>query len=427
MSAKIKRVYVDGYKNLIDCEIFLSDFNVLVGPNNSGKSNFLEVFTFVNALLFGAEEHKKSIFENASTPRGYSSSCHLEDHKCKPISFAFLLQHSEENTTWEIEYFLSIQCADPFIGIEPKQKDIGIHREYLTVKDVSKTGKPILLFERDKDLLKTRRHDGKRANHKIDRFRSAVSAIDVIFPDNEGLAAHFPLAMSVLYDLFVTRVVFVSPVEIRKNINHGKGIAYDPSRATSLDILQAIAEIKKDEHIYTQFNNILCQILDIEHASFATVPFPDEVKKNAKEAPDVFHIFLLKMLGQPPSDIRNYSDGTLMVIALLVLLLSPEKDCPLICIEEPENCLHPKALKTLLAYLKQKSADIQLLITTHSPFIINQVNPENVTVARVKDDGSTHFEKISNIKELHRKLRKGFISFGDLLETGFQEEEGVIF
>lgn len=426
MNTKIKRIYVDGYKNLIDCVFELHDFNVLVGPNNSGKSNFLEIFTFVNALLFGAEDHKKNIFENAATPRGHASSCHLDDHKCKPISFSFLLQHTEKNITREIEYSLSIQCADPFIGIKPQQKDIGILSECLTAKDVSKTGKPVTLLERDKDVLKVKRA-GTRSEHKIDRMRSAVSAVGVLFPDNKDLDPLFSLAMSALHELFVTRVVFISPNEVRKNLNLGKGIAYDPSRATSLDILQAIAEIKKDESLYSQFDNVLCQILDIEKANFSSIPLPEEVRKNIKEAPEVFHFFTLKMVGQPPSDIRNYSDGTLMVVAILVLLLSPENNCPLICIEEPENCLHPKALKTLLAYLKQKTTDYQLLITTHSTFLINQVNPEDVTVAHVKDDGSTHFERIRNIKELQKKLRKGFISFGDMLETGFEEDEGVIF
>lgn len=426
MSTKIKRIYVDGYKNLVDCELELHDFNILVGPNNSGKSNFLEIFTFVNALIFGAEDHKKNIFENAATPRGYSSSCHLEGHKCKPISFSFLFQHSAENITREIEYYLSIQCADPIIGIEPKQKDIGILNEHLTVKDVSKTGKPVTLFERDKDIVKVKR-DGRRSEHKIDRMRSAVSAVGVLFPDNEGLDLLFPLAMSVLHDLFVTRVVFISPNEVRKNLNHGKGIVYDPSRATSLDLIQAIAEIDKDPLLYSQFKNVLCQILDIEDAAFISFKIPENVRKKLKEAPELFQMFQLKMRGQPLSDIKDFSDGTLMVVAILVLLLSPEKNCPLICIEEPENCLHPKALKTLLAYLKQKTTDFQLLITTHSPFLINQVNPEDVTVARVNDDGSTHFEKINNIKELHRKLRKGFISFGDMLETGFEEDAGVIF
>lgn len=425
MSAKIKRIYVDGYKNLIDCEMSLHDFNVLVGPNNSGKSNFLEIFTFVNALLFGADDHKKNIFENAATPRGHASSCHLDDHKCKPISCSFQFEHIDHDITREIEYCLSIQCADPFIGIEPEQKNIGIINETLTIKDVSKTGKPVTLFRRNQEILEVKK-GVKFSEHKIDRMRSAVSAVSVLFPGNEGLDEMFPLAMSVLHELFATRVVFISPNEVRKNLNHGKGIAYDPSRATSLDVLQAIAEIHKDEALYSQFINVLCQILDIESADFISFKIPENVRKNLKEAPEVFQMFNLKMLGQPPADISNYSDGTLMVVAILVLLLSPEKNCPLICIEEPENCLHPKALKTLLAYLKQKTVDLQILLTTHSPFLINQVNPEDVTVARVKDDGSTHFERISNIKELHRKLRKGFISFGDMLETGFEEDEGVI-
>lgn len=424
MSAKIRRIYVDGYKNLIDCEYLLHDFNVLVGPNNSGKSNFLEIFTFVNALLFGAEDHKKNIFENAATPRGHASSCHLEDHKCKPITVSFRFEHVFQEVTREIEYALAIQCADPFIGIEPKQKDIGFVSEALTVKDISKTGKPGTLFRRDGDVLYIKK-GGKFSEHKIDRIVSAVNAVGVLFPDNEGLDDLFPLAMGVLRELFATRVVFISPNEVRKNINRGKGIAYDPSRATSLDVLQAIAEIHKNEVSYGQFVNVLCQILDVEKADFVSFKIPEHVRKDLKDLPEVFQAFNLKMAGQPPADISNYSDGTLMVVATLVLLLSPEKSCPLICIEEPENCLHPKALKTLLAYLKQKTSELQILLTTHSPFLINQVSPEDVTVARVKEDGSTHFERISNIKELYRKLRKGFISFGDLLETGFEEDEGV--
>jgi len=426
MNTKIKRIFVDGYKNLVDCEILLNDFNVLVGPNNSGKSNFLEIFTFVGALLYGAEDHKKNIFENAATPRGHSSSCHLEDHKCKPIAFSFLFENSDNNITSEIAYSLSIQCADPFIGIDSSQKDIGILSEQLTAKTKTKTGKPVTLFKRAKNILKINRI-GRSADYKIERTRSALNAIGALFPDNKELDNLFPLAIRVLHELFATRVVFISPNDVRKSLNLGKGIVYDPSRATSLDILQAIAEIKKDEVLYSQFNNVLCQILDIENADFISFKLPEDVRKNLKETSEIIQFFHLKMRGQPASDISNYSDGTLMVVAILVLILSPERNCPLICVEEPENCLHPKALKTLVAYLKQKTAIFQILLTTHSPFLINQVSPEDVTVARVKEDGSTHFERISNIKELHRKLRKGFISFGDMLETSFEEDEGVIF
>lgn len=426
MNTKIRRIYVDGYKNLIDCEFALHDFNVLVGPNNSGKSNFLEIFTFVNALLFGSEEHKKSIFENASTPRGHSAACHLAVHACKPISFIFNFEHTDGDVTREVEYSLSIQCADLFLGIEPKQKDIGIVNEALTIKDVTKTGKPFTLFRREKDMLEVKK-GSKFSDHKIDRMRSAVSAIEVLFPESEGLDPLFPLALGVLRKLFATQVVFISPNEVRNSLNQGKGISYDPARATSLDILQGIAEIRKDNSLYEQFRNVLCHVLDIEDAQFHSLNVPEELRKSMTDMPEVLQFFNLKMLGQPPADIRNFSDGTLMVVATLVLLLTPDPNRPQICIEEPENCLHPKALKTLIAYLKQKTTDFQILLTTHSPFLINQVSPEDVVVARVQEDGGTHFERIANIKELHRKLRKGFISFGDMLETGFVEETGEIF
>ena len=44
---KLKEIRVDGYKNLINCRIPLGDFNVLVGPNNSGKTNLLETISIV--------------------------------------------------------------------------------------------------------------------------------------------------------------------------------------------------------------------------------------------------------------------------------------------------------------------------------------------------------------------------------------------
>lgn len=426
MNTKIKKIYVDGYKNLVDCEAELHDFNVLVGPNNSGKSNFLEIFAFVNTLLFGSEERKKNIIEMSGTPRGHSSTCHIEGHKGKPISFSFLLEHSEGGICREVEYSLSIQCADPYIGIEASQKNIGFVCESLNIKDKTKTGKPVTLFRRKGNTLEINK-EGRFSEKKIDMMTSACNAIRVLFPDNEGIDPLFPLAMSVLTDMFYTGVVFISPNEVRSSIGRGKGVVLDAVRATSLDILPAIADIKKNQSLYKQFVNVLCQVLDIEDATFSTLQIPENIRKNLKEAPELFHFFQLKMSGQPSSDIRNFSDGTLMVVAMLVLLLTPIKNCPLICIEEPENCLHPKALKTLLAYLKQRTMDLQILVTTHSSFLLNQVSPEDVIVAQVKEDGSTHFERISNLKELYRKLRKGFISFGDMLETGFKEDEGVIF
>ena len=53
---KLKQIRVDGYKNLIDCEVNLSDFNVLVGPNNSGKSNAIDALRLLTPPLSGRRD-----------------------------------------------------------------------------------------------------------------------------------------------------------------------------------------------------------------------------------------------------------------------------------------------------------------------------------------------------------------------------------
>ena len=86
---KLKQIRVDGYKNLVNCEVNLGDFNVLVGPNNSGKSNLLEAVQILWPLCFSDEKLRKQIFEGL-TPRltADSSICHLKK-RISLLKFSF--------------------------------------------------------------------------------------------------------------------------------------------------------------------------------------------------------------------------------------------------------------------------------------------------------------------------------------------------
>lgn len=426
MKTKLRRVSVDGYKNLINTYVDFHDFNVLVGPNNSGKSNFLEIFPFVNALLFGSVERKKSIFEQAATPRGLSSTCHIESHKCKPIALSFLADLELDDITKEIEYSVSIQCDDPFIMSQNDKIQIGFVSESLKIKDINKPGKPITLFNREGNVLRIKLKDEKFTSKKIDIFTSAYNAIEVLYPGFERLDSNFSYGMNVVAEILTSRAVFMSANELRASIDKGKKIV-DQNRASSFDILSAIADLYKNKESFAEFKQILCRILDMEDAKFLSFQVPEDVRKNYKEAPEVINWFQLKMLNQPLSDIRNFSDGTLMVTAILLVLFSSDIKCPLICIEEPENCLHPKALKLLIEFIKQKTDAHQMLITTHSGYLLNLVSPEDVVVARICPDGGTRFERIQNVKDIYRKLQKGFITFGEMLESEFQDQSTEIF
>lgn len=119
--------------------------------------------------------------------------------------------------------------------------------------------------------------------------------------------------------------------------------------------------------------------------------------------------------------IDEYSDGTLVIAAILAALCSKKRSGPVLCLEELETCLHPAALEKLLRFLQDHSHKWPVLITTHSPYILNGVNPEDVNVAVVDKTGATHFEKVKNSPQLRDYLNKGLMSFGDLLTDDFAE------
>ena len=75
------------------------------------------------------------------------------------------------------------------------------------------------------------------------------------------------------------------------------------------------------------------------------------------------------------------SDGTIRFIALLAILCHPNPP-PLICIEEPEIAMHPDSQDLVVQLLKRASERTQLIVTTHSPWLIDRLSatPDHVVV-----------------------------------------------
>ena len=89
------------------------------------------------------------------------------------------------------------------------------------------------------------------------------------------------------------------------------------------------------------------------------------------------------------------SDGTLRYLNLLAILLNPNPPA-LIGIEEPELGLHPDVIYDLAELLVEASARTQLVVTTHSPTLINALtdHPTSV-VACGKHQGQTWFKRVT--------------------------------
>lgn len=112
---------------------------------------------------------------------------------------------------------------------------------------------------------------------------------------------------------------------------------------------------------------------------------------------------------------QKMSDGTLKLFAYYLLLY--EKDArPLVFIEEPENGLYHKYLADLASQMKNSikgTYSKQLFITTHSPFFVNSLSPEEVWVLEKKEDGFSIVTRASEFEHV-KYLCESDIGMGDL-------------
>ena len=120
---------------------------------------------------------------------------------------------------------------------------------------------------------------------------------------------------------------------------------------------------------------------------------------------------------------HQMSDGTLKVFAYLLLLEDPEPP-PFLCIEEPENGLYHKLLEALAAEFRShantKGKGSQIFLTTHQPYLVDALSPDEVWVMEKGDDGFSQIRRASDnelVKNLvDEELPLGGLWYSDYLD-----------
>jgi energy-coupling factor transporter ATP-binding protein EcfA2 len=100
------------------------------------------------------------------------------------------------------------------------------------------------------------------------------------------------------------------------------------------------------------------------------------------------------------------SDGMLLVLAYLTVLYLPQPP-RLLLIEEPENGIHPKRLQDVLSILRSLVAEqheCQVILTTHSPYVVDLFAPEEVTICQKQSDGSVIVRRLSESQAVRNQL-----------------------
>jgi len=385
------RIKVKNYKNIGEADLKLSNFNLIVGANNSGKTNFIQILSFLDFLINGnIDDVEKGMqsgyfgltFEHASPPIGDTE---------------FYLKFFDTELEYIYEYKLIIQWKE-----ENKHEGF-IKLEYFQYKNIHRTGKAIKVFHRDPYKIFAIKDYGKAIRIPyIKKHQSFFRIIKVIPIDNQTLNR----AIHSFDSILKSPTFFFSSFELSNEFLEER---HYRNRLVSFDFTEQIGFLSQSSD-WIFFKNTLEKVLNIDDI---------EVEIDFRNQATKADFFCYIEHNKKKKNIKNLSDGSLLLIALLTKILTSKHD--IFLIEEPENSLHPKALLGLLDVMASFHKEKQFIITTHSETLVSRAKPEEVVVAKIGENGMSEITNIQNIRELKRKLRNDFINFSDYVFFGESE------
>jgi predicted ATPase len=179
-------------------------------------------------------------------------------------------------------------------------------------------------------------------------------------------------------------------------------------RGTGLPALYD-AVLARDLRAYQAINADLCRLFpDVESIRLVTVD-PHTKGMGVKLVDGTF----------VPAELM--SEGLLYYLAFAVLpYLEPTS---LLLIEEPENGLHPARIAEVVQVLRAISRKTQIILATHSPLVVNELSPEEVTVVTRSRKGGTRATRIKDVPNFEERakvyaLGELWLSYADGKEEG---------
>jgi len=181
------------------------------------------------------------------------------------------------------------------------------------------------------------------------------------------------------------------------------------------DNIGNVVQFMEREH-KTQFKSILQRIA-------AKIPGIDGIDTLETEDKRVLLRFNDGAFGDP-FFAQQMSDGTLKVFAYLLLLEDPEPP-PFICIEEPENGLYHKLLEALAQEFRLRATgkknSPQIFVTTHQPYFVDALTPEEVWLLEKGADGYSVIRRVSELEIVKNLVDEGLplggLWYSDYLEA----------
>ncbi len=412
----LTRLEVDGFKNLLNFAVDFGPFNCIAGPNGVGKSNVFDAIRFLSLLT----EHK--IIEAAQMVRGNG----IEGSDLRDL---FWSNSSERASQFRIaaEMIVDEQVRDDFgrpaeatstflryeikIGYEESTSTTGLSHitllsetlKYITKGEAARSLRfphDVQSF-RDEVILNNRRN--KSGFISVETASDGQTEIIVHQdggsrgPGQRAPANKAPSTIVGTSNTSATPTILAARREMQK----WRFLALEPSAMRRPDRFQdesfvnangghlpaALYRLSSDAgkrqadpaDVYAKVTNRLAGLVPISDLTVDVDSVRQLLTVQVKERTGI------------TLPAASLSDGTLRFLALSVLVVDSESD-GLLCIEEPENGIHPAKMAEMVRLLQDLTVDAkkmpgpdnpfrQVIVATHSPVFVKLINRDDVLCA----------------------------------------------
>ncbi len=381
--ARIEYLRVENYRALRKVELKnLTPLTVLLGPNGSGKSTVFDVFSFLSECFQYGLRH-------AWDRRGRAAQLRSRGAE-GPVVIE--LKYREHSKLPLITYHLAIDegVRGPSVVEEWLQWRRGSH------------GKPFRFLEYHEGH--GRAISGEMPDEEDQRVEIPLRSPDLIAVNTLGQFADHPRVAALREFITDWYISYLTLDDARGQPEAGPQARLSQSGDNLANVVQYLKE-RQPEQLEDIFQILRHRIPRLEAVQADSMP-DGRLLLQIKDAPFEQPVFA-----------RFASDGTLKMLAYLTVLHNPDPP-QFVGIEEPENFLHPRLLPELAEECRAASARTQLLVTTHSPFFLNGLRPEEVYVLYRDEQGYTQAVQAMDIQGIPEQIQAG-AALGHLWAEGY--------
>lgn len=380
---RIEYLKVQNFRALRELEFKkLTPMTVLLGPNGSGKSTVFDVFAFLAECF-------ESGLRRAWDRRGRAKELKTRGAE-GPLTIE--IKYRERPQTPLITYHLAVEetAGAPVVD-----------HEWLSWKRGS-YGAPFRFLEYNNGVGKA--ISGDMPDREGQREEIPLNSPDLLAVNALGQFQDHPRVAALRDFIMGWHVSYLSADSARVQPEAGPQEQLSKTGDNLANVIQYLSE-RHGDRIERIFNALRKRVPRIERVLADSMP-DGRLLLQIKDAPF-----------DQPLLARFASEGTLKMLAYLVLLYDPQPP-PFIGIEEPENFLHPRLLPGLAEECRAACDRAQLLVTTHSPFFLDALRPQEVRVLWRDEKGYTQTRRIDEISGVPEFMNEGAL-LGDLWMEGY--------